>query len=269
MGQGEDLNLTETKQFMIETAREAGKIAMKSFRRPHECSTKDDYSYQIVCESDVACEKLIKDRIKKNFPGHAILAEESADSGDDKKKSEYLWVIDPIDGTRNFVQGHPVFGISIALARDREVILGVVYFPALGWLFSAEKGKGAEMNRKKISVSDRNIGNDTFACFGCNFHQEKENQLKTLSRYIDMIKKVRIEGATTFACCMVASGTYDCYIQRFNKPWDYAASCLIVEEAGGKVTDYNGNKWGIDMSDFAVSNGKFHDRLIKTISGGK
>ncbi|MBU0535966.1 MAG: inositol monophosphatase [Nanoarchaeota archaeon] len=267
MGQSEDINLKQTKQFMIEIAKEAGDMAKSKFGKVKDYKRKEEKT-QLVSEVDFAAEKIIKSRILERFPDHAILAEESADSGEAEKDSEYLWIIDPIDGTRNFLHGHPSFGVSIALAKNRKVVLGVVYFPMYDWVFSAEKGNGAEKNGEKIHVSDRSLkdGSDLLGNFGCDFHKEKDEQVKVLSNLIEFVKKVRIEGSATFGFCMVADGVYDCYIQRFIKPWDFAASCLIIEEAGGKVTDYQGNPWNIDMGGKILSsNGKFHGKLIEIV----
>ncbi|MBD3313175.1 inositol monophosphatase [Candidatus Woesearchaeota archaeon] len=259
------MNLEETKQFMIDIAKEAGQMAKEKFGSVKEYKRKEEKT-QLVSEVDFAAENIIKSRILEKFPDHAILAEESADSGEADKDSEYLWIIDPIDGTRNFLHGHPSFGVSIALAKDKEVILGVVHFPIYDWVYVAEKGKGAEKNGEAITVSDRTPDSeeDMMGNFGCNFSREKDEQIEVFSKLIDIVKKVRIEGSATFGFCLVAEGVYDCYIQRFIKPWDYAASALIIEEAGGKVTDYEGKAWGIDMGGKIISsNGKFHDKLIE------
>jgi|SRR3989344_1886387 len=261
MGQSKDLNLKETKQFAIDMAKDAAKIAMKTFGKVHEYRSKESKE-QLVSQVDIDSENLIKSRIFERFPDHAILAEES---GKNEKDSEYLWIIDPIDGTRNYLHGHPTFGISIALAKNKKVVLGVVYFPVYDWMFTAVKGNGAELNGRKIKVSDRTTDNDTLGCYGCDFHRQKDEQMAVLSRYVDLIRKVRIEGAATFGFCLVANGTYDAYIQRFLKPWDYAASCLIIEEAGGKVTDYKGTPWTIEMENLIASNGRFHDKLLKVV----
>ncbi|MCX6707413.1 MAG: inositol monophosphatase family protein [Candidatus Woesearchaeota archaeon] len=217
----------------------------------------------MVCKTDLAVEKLIKDKINQDYPGHAILAEESGNNNID---SDYMWIIDPIDGSRNYIHGHPTFGISIALAHKREVVMGVVYFPMIDWMFTAEKGKGAERNGQKIQVSNRKPEtSDTMATYGCAFHREKEEQIEIFSRYIDLMRKVRIEGAATFAFCAVACGIYESSIGMFAKPWDYAASCLIVEEAGGRVTDYSGKRWNLEMEKFVASNGIMHEELLNKV----
>ncbi|MCX8147076.1 MAG: inositol monophosphatase [Candidatus Woesearchaeota archaeon] len=255
------------KQFMIKLARDAGKIAKKEFGKTSDdlkCKVKESDKDQVVCKSDVEVENFIKKWIKKKFPTHGVLAEETEKCEEDSKK-EYLWIIDPIDGTRNYVHGHPIFGVSIALARNKEIIAGVVDFPMLGWTFYAEKGRGAERNEKKICVSNRTPGNDTLGNFGCSFHKEKEQQVKSFDRYINVIKKVRIEGAASFGFCLLASGVYDAYIARFIKPWDIAASYIIIKEAGGKVTDFNGNEWCLDSTNIVASNGKFHEKLLEIV----
>lgn len=260
----EKLDMKQTKQFTVSIAKEAGKIAMKHFGRPENCRMKDRQKEQVVCETDIAVESFLKSNVLEKFPDHSILAEESEPS---MGNSEYLWIIDPIDGTRNYTHGHPTFGISIALAKNREVVLGVVYFPIYDWLFTAEKGKGAELNGKKIHVSARKPGDDTMGNYGCAFYKEKKEQIEILDRYIDIVRKVRIEGAATFGLCLVASGVYESYIARFTNPWDFAASCLAIEEAGGKVTDFKGNKWSIDIKEFVASNNMFHDKLLEAVRG--
>ncbi len=160
----------------------------------------------------------------------------------------------------------PHFSVSIALAHKGEVILGVMYFPILDELYIAEKGKGAFLNNKKISVSEKGFKNHNVMIFDAHFGGgEKEYKLKLFSNLVEHISKARIFGCATMNLAYVASGRADVGILVKTHPWDFAAGALIVEEAGGKVTEMNGNPWRIDSDNLVSSNNKFHDKIIELL----
>ena len=240
-------------------AKGSGKIILDDFKKERKFRRKEDGS--LVTETDLKSEKFIIERIRKKYPDHGILAEES---GNSKSESEYMWIIDPLDGTHNFIYGLPLFGVSIALARKEEVIAGVIYLPVPGELYYAERGKGAFLNGKRIHVSMRNEKEALVLNDSC-FAGKKEKNIASLGKLADIFGHIRMFGSAVINFTPIASGTADVYVERTIKPWDLAAGCLLVEEAGGKVTEISGKPWNIWSKDFIASNGKFHDRMTEIL----
>lgn len=250
------------KQFTIDLAKEAGKIVKQNYGKIKEQELKADDTF--VTNVDLEAEKLIISRIKEKFPEHHIISEEA---GDDKRDSEYAWIIDPIDGTRNFMHNIPLFSVSIGIAKNNKPYIGVVYFPITNELFSAEKGKGAYLNDKKIHVSERGLKDSPVMAYGANVHKGTDWHMKKIPEFLKVIKRMRLLGNATTNMCFLAAGRFDSYIARFGKVWDFAGSFVIVEEAGGKITDLQGKPYTLETEDFVVSNNKFHDELIKITKG--
>ncbi len=197
----------------------------------HTKSTNTD----IVTEVDLASEKLIIDNIRKHYPDHSILSEED---GLHDISSDYMWVIDPLDGTTNYFYGYPIFAVSIALKHKDETLLGVVYVPKLNELFYAVKGQGAYLNENKIKVSDRQELHESL--MGTGFPYDKaidpeNNNLQILNNLLTNVVCVRRSGSAAFDLCCVASGRLDGFWELKLKLWDIAAAGLIIEEAGGRV----------------------------------
>jgi myo-inositol-1(or 4)-monophosphatase len=185
-------------------------------------------------------ERRIISRIKEEFPRHAILSEESGESG--QKEDTILWIIDPLDGTVNFAYGIPIFSVSIAVAFQNTLLCGVVYAPILNELFIAEKGCGAYLNGKKISCSKTSLLSDAHLAFGMPYHTYKKHP--ALFSQIDAIGKLGVPlrrlGSAAIDLSYVACGRFDGFWEPFLQPWDYAAGKLIIEEAGGILTHFNG-----------------------------
>ncbi len=243
----------------IKVAREAGRILMENFARDKEVSTKGDGT--LVTNADIESDKRIIEIIKQDYPEHNILSEESTM---EQTASVYRWIIDPLDGTSNYVYGLPFFGVSVALEKNKNIILGVIYLPYFDMLFHAEKGKGAYINDKKICVSSKKfdlamMSYESELCF------DSARRIKLLSLLASHVSGVRLIGATSVALTFLAMGKLDLYISFADAPWDIAAGALIVEEAGGKVTNFQNQKWGIDDRNFVVSNNRFHGDVIKII----
>ena len=256
MGQGELM-----KQFAIQLAKEAGKIIKDNFGKIESFELKS--RTELVTKIDKQIDDFIVKKIKEKYPEHSILIEES---GSYDKKSEYKWVIDPLDGTHNFIYGIPLFSVSIALAHKDSVILGVIYFPMTNDLYVAEKGKGAFLNGKKITVSKRNFKEQNVMIYDAHFGAgNKDFKLKIFDKLIDYVSKTRVFGCATLDLVYVASGIVDLGILIKAKPWDFAAGALIVEESGGKVTDMKGNKWTINTENLVASNNKFHEKIIEIL----
>lgn len=252
-------NKSKELEVAIEAALEAGKIIEKYFNTEILKEFKEDTS--IVTLADKETEEVIKKIILNHFPEHSVVGEESGVMGE----HEYVWYIDPIDGTTNFSNGIPIFGISIALARNDELSLGVVYNPVINSLYYAEKGKGAYMNDIKISVS-KDDKDHCLVTFGSG--RQKDN--KALSQQLiyslpDKIRSVRILGSSALELSLVARGSIEAVYQIGLAAYDFAAGVLIAKEAGAKITDFKGEEWKFPGNHFLVSNGLFHNLLLEEI----
>lgn len=226
--------------FIKEVAREAGRTAMHYFDGtiPNEIHTKATPK-DMVSAADLAVEKLIIDRIRKKFPEDCIFGEESGKSGMLEKNT---WVIDPIDGTQSFIKHHPFFSISIAYCEGAHTTSGVVYAPALGLLFAAERGSGARLNDEPIHVSSCSTLEEA-ACetgFGCIRIGRKVNNLKYFSKIVPHLRDIKRGGSAALSLSLTAAGTYDAYWEMGLQPYDVAAGALIAEEAGAMVRDLHG-----------------------------
>ena len=249
------------KSLMLKAAREAGKAALRYYGNVGKLMYKEPRS--IVTKADILSEKIIMEAVRKKFPNHNFLTEES---GDIKKGSEYTWIIDPIDGTTNFVSNIPYFAVSIALAKNDEPVMGAVYNPCTNEMFFAEKGKGAYLNGKRLHVSKKNELKNALADF--DTPNEAEISRKTfciMARNYGMFRGIRNFGAAVLNLCYIASGKFDLYFSLSLKPWDVAAAKLIVEEAGGRVTNLDNKKWNIYDNTLVASNKILHNKFIKLL----
>ncbi len=239
----------------IKAAKESGKVLMSYHNRNIKINKKADDSPVTIADKE--SEKRIVSTIKKNFPNHNILAEEDYYK---KTDSEYKWIIDPLDGTRNFIRGMPFFGNCIALEKDGKVIVGVINMPALNLFAYASLGNGAFVNGNKVNVSNVSKLKDAFLSFGSpwNFINFHKNQLTNL---INSCYSHRGYG-DTLHYILLAQGCVDIAVECDVEPWDIAASKIIVEEACGKVTDFNGNNT-IYSGKCIATNGKLHDKVVK------
>jgi myo-inositol-1(or 4)-monophosphatase len=250
----------------IQAALQAGELLKKGFGTRFEISTKEGIQ-NLVTEYDKTSEKKIIATILSHFPHHAFLAEESGKTG--RKKAPVIWIIDPLDGTVNFAHHIPHFSISIAAAIDKKIVLGVVYHPLLNELFVAEKGKGAYLNGNRLQVSKtRSFKNAILATgFPYNVH---ENPLHCINRFAEMTGlgiPIRRLGSAAIDLSYVAAGRFDAYWEVTLHPWDIAAGKLLVEEAGGKVTHYDGTAHRIFCHDTLLSsNGLLHEKMIEKLN---
>ncbi|MDO8259899.1 MAG: inositol monophosphatase family protein [Candidatus Magasanikbacteria bacterium] len=251
------------KKIAVQAAKLAGENLMEKFKKFDRGTTEFKAHHEIVTKADLASEKIILKLIKNNFPGHQILSEES---GDNHKQSDYLWIIDPLDGTTNFSMHHPLFSISIGVAFKGEIVLGVVYSPYLNELFVAEKGKGATMNNKKIKVSKigkKDKALNTF-CHGRN-NSDIEISLDYM-RYQKLHGfDCRQIGSAAIELAHIACGRIESSVIPGANPWDVAAGVLLVREAGGKVTDFAGKKWTIKSYGMAASNGLVQGEILRVL----
>jgi len=248
------------KQTMIKAIKTAGEVVNKHRKNVKEISMK---SYKdFVTNVDLESEKTIVGLIREKFPDHIIHSEEM---GTEEKKSEYMWIIDPLDGTHNYMFNIPFFGISIALARNKEIIMGAIYLPAFDELFFAEKGKGAFLNGKPIKAASQENLIESLILYDNQFHKH-EDMLPNYVKIVDKAFTTRIMGSAVCDLCSVARGYANARIFHKPKLCDFAAGALIVEEAGGKATDFWGNPWNIETKNLIASNGKIHDELLKLLN---
>jgi len=222
----------------------------------------------LVTEADYAAEKAIFAVIKESFPDHFILSEES---GEIVMDSEYKWIIDPIDGTVNFANGIPLCCVSIGVEFKGELVLGAVYNPMMNEFFIGEKGKGATLNDQKIKVSNKSeVGKSCLATgFPYTYLDHENGPLQVFDKLIRKGIAVRRLGSAAIDLCWVASGRFDAFFEHKLEAWDSAAGSLIVQEAGGKCTDYTGKPFSVYQYQMIASNGIIHDDLLRIIQGGE
>ena len=222
----------------------------------------------LVTEADHASEKAIIDIIRKEYPEHFILSEES---GEIVMDSEYKWIIDPIDGTVNFSNGIPLCCVSIGLEKAGEIILGAVYNPLMNEMFFAQKGFGALLNNKKINVSTKTevIKSCLVTGFPYTYLDMPNGPLQVFERFIRKGVPVRRLGSAAIDLCWVAAGRFDGFYEHELQAWDTAAGFLIVEEAGGKVTDYKGDHYSPYQPHLLATNGKIHHEMLEIINNRK
>lgn len=247
-------------------ARTAGLIHKKYFRTAFKIKTKSS-SYDLLTIADKESEKAIVSLIKKYFPEHNILAEENIYK---KTSSDYLWIIDPLDGTNNFVSGLPIFCVSIAMAYKNEIIAGAVFDVTRNELFYAQKNKGAFLNGKRIRVSSVDALKRALIITGFYYNRGKE-MLKTLENIKRFLLKniigIRRLGSAALDLCYVASGRTTGFWEFQLSPWDFAAGRLLIEEAGGKITGRKGEEIPLIKKSFVVaSNGRIHQQMLKVLN---
>ena len=257
------MGTTGIREFAIETARGAGALLKENVGKVGRIEFKG--AVDIVTEVDRKSEELIMAAIGKTFPGHGILTEESPEV---KQDSPYKWIIDPLDGTTNYSHGFPFFCVSIGFEEAGEVIFGVVYDPMLDELYTAEKGIGAALNGKKITVSAINdLGRGLLATgFPYDLRASKDNNLDFFSQFSLKAQAIRRAGSAALDLCYIASGRFDGYWEMKLRPWDVAAGALIVGEAGGRVTDFSGGPFSIYGRECLASNGLIHEDMVRILS---
>ncbi|MBL8183292.1 MAG: inositol monophosphatase [Blastocatellia bacterium] len=246
--------------FAIETARDAGRVLLEKFGRIETITKKGDIN--LVTEADLASEALIIERIRSHFPRHAILAEESGEAIVIGSDSEFKWIIDPLDGTTNYAHGYPCFCVTIALEHNGEIVSGVTYDPTRDELFAAEKGRGATLNGKPIRVSaTAELGNALLVTgFPYDF-KVREKFARHLTEFLLASRGVRRDGSAAIDMAYVACGRFDGFWEEGLNPWDVAAGKLLIEEAGGVVSYYDGAKFSIYTPPIVASNGLIHEQM--------
>lgn len=250
--------------FAIETAREAGNILLEKFGRKINISKKGEID--LVTEADLASEKYIVEKIKTYHPMHSILAEESGDAvviGD----GNWKWIIDPLDGTTNYAHGYPCFCVTIALEYQREIVIAATFDPTRDEMFSAEKGNGASLNNKSICVSETEKLGDSLLVTGFPYDlSRRDNFAKNFTDMLLSSRAVRRDGSAAIDLAYVACGRFDGFWEDALNPWDMAAGILLVKEAGGKTSYYDGSEFNIYKPPLCASNGLIHDEMLSVLS---
>lgn len=244
-------------------AREAGALLMSYFDRHIKIEYKGDLD--LVTAADRASEKLIVERLQARWPEHGIVGEEGTRSD---TSAAYRWFVDPLDGTTNFAHGYPVFCVSIALAgKDDQLAVGVLYDPTRDELFSAERGLGATLNGKPMRVST--TARLAESILGTGFPSHKRHANPNIHFYQQLTLRshgVRRAGSAALDLANVAAGRYDGFWEFNLNPWDTAAGVLIVQEAGGKVTRFDGEPFRLDSREVLATNGLIHDEVLTNFS---
>jgi myo-inositol-1(or 4)-monophosphatase len=252
----------------VRAARAAGNTILRSLDRLDTIRITEKKPNDYVTEVDQAVERDIISIIHKAYPDHSILGEETGQSTGKGKNSDYVWIIDPIDGTRNFIHGFPHFAVSIAVSYRGKIEHGVIYDPVRQELFSASRGKGARLNDHRIRVSQRKTLEECLLGTGCPYRHSEDiveaytNSIKTL---LPLCGDVRRAGAATLDLAYVACGRLDGFWEMGLKTWDVAAGSLLIKEAGGIVCDFNGGEEYLKTGNIITGNPKILKLVLKTI----
>jgi myo-inositol-1(or 4)-monophosphatase len=259
------LREAETEEHLraaVEAAVDAGRLLERNSDRAVSVHHKG--KIDLVTEMDVKSEKLIVSRLKKLFPTFSFLTEEAEAVDTD---SDFRWIIDPLDGTTNYAHGFPIWCVSIALEYRREIVVAVVYVPILDELFTATMHESAKLNGKSIKVTEREQLTDSLLATGFPYdiRTSEENNLDYFSRFAVRAQAIRRAGSAALDLCYLAAGRFDGFWELKLHPWDTAAGILIVEQAGGRVSDFDGGKYSIFDKNLLASNGKIHVQMVDVL----
>ena len=255
-------------ELAIRAAREAGAILQDYAARGFQIENKGRIN--LVTEADLASERHITQLIGSHFPSHRILAEEGGASGH-PGEDNYVWIIDPLDGTTNYSHGFPCYAVSIGIERLGKAVAGVIYDPTRDELFAAERGAGATLNGNKIRVSavDHLERALVVSGFPYDVRERMEEYLPAWREFLKHTQGVRRLGAAAIDMCCVASGRMDGFWENGLNPWDTAAGWVIIEEAGGRVTKLDGSPFDNYSASLLCTNGAIHDQMLAVLASLK
>jgi myo-inositol-1(or 4)-monophosphatase len=254
-----DENVTSELSAALSAAKEAGEMLRKGFGWQHSIRYKGEVD--LVTEVDEQAEQVIRESLLGAFPAYGMLAEEG---GALEGEKDARWIVDPLDGTTNYAHGLPIFCVSIALESSGEVVLGLVHDPIREETYVAERGGGATLNDEPIRVSDTGELIQALIATGFPYDRPKMPEaLEHFGRFAAITRGMRRLGSTALDLCYVAAGRLDGYYERGIWAWDLAAGSLILEEAGGKVTDYRGSILNLEGREIVASNGALHGAMTK------
>lgn len=248
----------------IQAARAAGELLRQQFLQPHEITLKG--AGNLVTEMDRRCEALISTLLLDSFPGDGYYGEENTRVRADARR---LWIVDPLDGTNNYAHGYPLFCVSVGFVVDRQPVVGVIYNPLLDELYAAELGKGATLNGAPIHVSQTaELGSALLASgFPYGVWQRPDDNLAQYSRLIKRAVSVRCDGSAAADLSHTAAGRLDGYWEQEIEPWDVAAGALILTEAGGQVSLFDGRPFDVFGRSILATNAHLHAPLLKELGG--
>lgn len=259
-----------TRHVLLETAesaaREAGDFLRTAWQEPRQLEKKGFRDW--VTDADYASQQIVTDLIQRRHPTHGFQTEEA--DGELPTTGDVIWLVDPVDGTTNFSRQQPNFTITLAAVAEGDVQAGVVYDPLRDEMFSAISGGGSTLNGGDITVSDRDVlERSVVALDWAHAPAQRQRSLDALDRYAHEVRTIRALGSAALALAWLAAGRLDAYLNPGLQPWDLAAGALLVREAGGQVSDWNGRPWTADSENTAglASNGFIHDRLLALIAG--
>lgn len=258
-------NQSEFLTFAIKIAKEAGKIQMEYFEHISSIEKKTT-NIDLVTEADKKSEDYLINQITNKYPNHSILSEET---GNIDNNSDYLWIIDPLDGTTNFVHNLPIFAVSIGLVKkNKECICGVVYNPAADKCFYSERNKGSYLNSRKLKVTSSNTLSKSLLATGFPYlHDDKYDlSFKIFKQFYDKTRGIRRLGSASLDLCFVAMGRFDGYYEFGLKAWDICAGSLIAHEAGATLSDWDNSLLPHDGSRILATNKKIHNEMVAILS---
>ncbi|MGO9138820.1 MAG: inositol monophosphatase family protein [Syntrophales bacterium] len=254
--------MNDCTDFITVVARKAGTFLRERLNDKHVINYKGEIN--IVTEEDRLSEAMIISRIRERYPDYDILAEESTGM---VRRSKYRWIIDPLDGTTNYAHGYPVFCVSIAFEKDGEIHAGVIYNPMLDEMFVAEKGKGAFLNGRRISVSNTaDLSRSLLATgFPYDIRYDRNNNINYFNGMVKSAQAIRRAGSAALDMAYIAAGRFDGFWELKLMPWDTAAGWLLICESGGTVTDLFGDAFHLEAPHILATNGKIHPDMVELL----
>lgn len=248
-------------------ARKAGDYIVRHIDRLDSVRVGRKEQNDFVTEVDQAAERIIVEEILRAYPDHAVLGEEFGEQNNEDGDKEYMWIIDPLDGTTNFIHGFPVFAVSIALQQNGRTIAAVIYDPSRDELFTAARGKGAFLDRRRIRATSHPALKHALIGTGFPFRkgQDVDKYLAMFRAVMEKTSGIRRPGSAALDLAWLAAGRVDGFWEMGLKPWDIAAGCLIIEEAGGMVTDFAGDGNYLESGDVVAGGMKVHSALLQEL----
>jgi myo-inositol-1(or 4)-monophosphatase len=250
--------------FAIQVARDAGNLLVQRLGSA-QISNKGDID--LVTEADIAAEELIIERIRSHYPLHGILAEESGEAVQQgPSRSEWKWIVDPLDGTTNYAHGYPCFCVSIAVEHAGALEIGVVYDPMRDEMFAAERGQGATLNERRIRVSSVEELNRAMMCTGFPYDvRTRPDFARDFANFTLHAQAVRRDGSAALDLAYIACGRFDGFWEDGLNPWDIAAGAILISEAGGRITNYENEPLDIYTKKVVASNGLVHEAMLRLL----
>lgn len=255
--------VTAAQRVAVDAARRAGALLKDNWLETKQVRVKTNV-VDLVTDTDVAADRLIAEQLRRSFPDHTLVTEESARSGPD---SPYCWYVDPLDGTTNFAHAYPHFAVSIALVHESRPVLGVVHDPIRNETFRASRGRGAYVNERPIRVSSADRLDHSLLLTGFPYDRRTRSAfyLRYYAAFMERSHGVRRSGSAALDLCYVACGRADAFWEWRLFPWDIAAGVLLVEEAGGRTSDFSGRTLDLHGEQTLASNGRVHRAVLDVL----